>query len=156
MSIYRSEDMGLFILSIEKNFAWTVMDTLGRLSCLQFIEGNAKEQVYNKPYSTMLRRCDESVRRIRYIESLCEKYNKKVTHPSSVETFLANLQQSIASQGLDAMAYFEKQEQMLEKAEKFCLEQRKEAESSYARYLSIVQHRYVLNKASEIVLSRVR
>lgn len=156
MNIFRSEDMGLFVLSIEKNFAWDVMDSLGKLSCLQFIDVDAKEQVYNRSYSAMVRRCDDALRRIRYIEIICNNYNKRLRPPSSVENFQANLQQSISSQGLDSMAYFEKIELLLESAEKFFTEQMKEAENSYDRYLSIVQQRYVINKASEIVLARSR
>lgn len=156
MSIFRSEDMGLYTLSVDKNFAWDLMDSLGRLSCLHFVDVNNKEQLYHRPYSSMLRRCDDAVRRIRYMETLCEKYNKRLRPPSSVEGFQANLQQSIMSQGLDPMAYFEKLEVALEDAEKFLAQQLRDAETFYSQYISVVQHRYVLNKASEIVLARAR
>ncbi len=156
MSIFRSEDMGLYMLSLEKNFAWEVMDSLGRLSCLHFLDVNNKEQVYNRPYSTMIRRCDEGARRIKYIETLCERYRKPIKPPQSVDTFLTNMQQVIASRGVDSMAYFEEIEQILEGAEKFLLEQQQRAEATFAQYTTIVQHRYVLNKASEIVLARAR
>lgn len=156
MSIFRSEDMGLFTLSVDKNFAWDLMDSLGKLTCLQFVDVNQNEQSYNRPYTPMVRRCDEAVRRIKYVEMLCNKYNKKLRFPSSIEAFQANLQQSIASQGLAPMAYFEKIETSLEQSEKFLIQQEKEAENFYTQYLSVVQHRYVLNKASEIILSRAR
>jgi len=156
MSIFRSEDMGLFMLSLEKNSAWEVMDSLGRLSCLHYLDVNNKEQIYSRAYSVMVRRCDEAYRRIRYIESLCEQYKKQVCPPPSVDIFLSNLQQTIASKGKDSMAYFEEVEQTLEKAEKFLSDQQKEAENMFTKYTSVVQHRYVLNKASEIVLARAR
>ena len=156
MSIFRSEDMGLYTLSLEKNFAWDVMDSLGRLSCLHFIDVSAKEQIYTRPYSTMIRRCDEGARRIRYIEALCDRYKKTIKAPSSVDAFLLNMKQVVSSRKMDSMAYFEEVEQILEGAEKFLIEQQKEAEASFLKYTSIVQHRYVLNKASEIVLSRAR
>lgn len=156
MNNFRSEDMGLYSLSVEKNFAWDVMDSLGKLSCLEFIDVNKKEQVYSRPYSTMIRRCDEAMRRLRYIEAICAKYNKSIRKPSSVDSFLTNLQQTISSQGMDAIVYFEKLEQTLADSEKFFIEQLKEAEVAYSKYIAIAQHRYALNKASEVVLSRAK
>jgi len=148
--------MALYTLSVDKNFAWDLMDSLGKLGCLQFVDVNVKEQIYNRPYTAILRRCDEGITMIKYIESLCRVYNKKPRQPSSIETFQANLQQSIASQGLNPMAYFEKVEGTLDQTVKFLKKQEKEAEKFYERYLAVVQHRYVLNKASEIVLARAR
>lgn len=156
MSIFRSEDMGLYMLSLEKNFAPDVMDSLGRLSCLHFVDVNNKEQVYNRAYSTMIRRCDEAARRMKYIEGLCERYKKPIKPVRSVESFLTGLQQVISAKGKDSMAYFEELEHVLSSAEEFLLKQLKEAESAFAQYTSIMQHRYVLNKASEIVLARTR
>ncbi|MDR3737365.1 MAG: V-type ATPase 116kDa subunit family protein [Acidobacteriaceae bacterium] len=156
MSILRSEDMGLFTLNVDKNFSWDVMESLGRLSCLHFVDVNSREQVYNRPYSAMVRRCDEAHRRIRYIESLCEQYRKNYQNPRSVEVFMANLQQTISSKGKDSMAYFEEIEQILESNEAFFLRQQKEAEATFAKYTSVVQHKYVLNKAAEIVMARSR
>jgi hypothetical protein len=156
MSIFRSEDMGLFTLNVDKNFSWDVMESLGRMSCLHFVDVNSKEQVYSRPYSAMVRRCDEAHRRIRYIESLCELYKRPLRNPRSVEVFMTNLQQSIADKGKDAMAYFEEIEQVLESNEAFFVRQQKEAEATYAKYTSVIQHKYVLNKASEIVMARAR
>jgi len=154
MSLFRSEDMGLFTLSLEKNFAYEIMDSLGKLSCLHFIDVSNKDQVYSKPYSAMIRRCDEAIRKIKYIEALCEKHNKPLKAPLSVDTFLTNMQQMLNSKGIDSMAYFEEVEAILESSEKFLGEQQKNAEKTFRDYTSVVQHRYVLNKASEIVLSR--
>lgn len=148
--------MGLFTLSVDKNFAWDLMDSLGKLACLQFVDVNGIEQTYNRPYNAIIRRCDEALQKIKNIELLCGTYNKKLKQPSSIDFFQANLQQSIASQGLGPMAYFEKIESSIEEAEKFFRQRQEEGKQFYTRYLSVVQHRYVLNKASEIVLARAR
>lgn len=40
MSILRSEDIELYKLSIHKDFKWNVMNELGKLNCLHFINVN--------------------------------------------------------------------------------------------------------------------
>ena len=154
MSIFRSEEMGLFTLGVDKNAAWDVVESLGRLSCLHFIDVNTKEQVYNRIYSAMTRRCDEGQRRVRYLEAVCEQYKKPLVPPKNVNSFLASIQEIIANKGKNSMAYFEEIESTIESAEKFLLVQQKEAERLFLEFTAFAQQKYVLNKASEIVLAR--
>ncbi len=46
MSIFRSEDMALFEISIPKDNAWEIMDKMGMLKTMHFIDLNTKEQVF--------------------------------------------------------------------------------------------------------------
>ena len=156
MSIFRSEEMGLYMLSVEKNFALEVMENLGRLSCLQFIDMNNKDQSYNRTYSGLVRRCDESLRKIQFIETLCEKHKRKLRMPNSVNEFLHDIELNIGNTGKDTMAYFEDIEQILSRSEQFLMEQEKRAETAYERSQAITQHKYVLDKGSEIVLAKAK
>jgi hypothetical protein len=156
MSIFRSEEMGLYMLSIEKNGAMEVMENLGRLSCLHFIDMNGNEQSYSRTYSSLVRRCDEALRRVAYIESLCEKHKSKLRPPRNVNDFLRDIDQLISNTGKDTMAYFEGVEQTLTRAEQFLVEQEKRAEMAQERSQGIAQHKYVLDKGSEIVLARAK
>ena len=156
MSIFRSEEMGLYMLSIEKNFAMEVMENLGRLSCLHFIDMNSNEQVYNRTYSNLVRRCDEALRKIVYIESVCERYKSQLRQPRNLNDFLRDIDQLISSKGKDTMAYFEGIEQTLTNTEQFLIEQEKRAETAFERSQAINQHKYVLNKGSEVVLTKAR
>lgn len=62
----RSEEMELYSLILSKDYAWEVMDELGKKNALHFIDLNLKGQAYNKPYLMCIKRCDETERRIRY------------------------------------------------------------------------------------------
>jgi len=43
MSIFRSEDMALFEISIPKDNAWEIMDKMGLLKTMHFIDLNKNE-----------------------------------------------------------------------------------------------------------------
>jgi hypothetical protein len=63
-SLYRSEDMQLYKVTIPKDEAWVVMDGLGGLSVAHFINLNKGEQPFNLPYANQIKRCEETERRL--------------------------------------------------------------------------------------------
>jgi len=144
------------MLSLDKNSAYTIMDGLGRQSCLHFVDVNSKEQVYNRTYSNTIRRADESQRRIKYIETLYSRSNVSLIAPPNVNSFINQLQSHLSKENQDAMAYFEKAEEDLHNAEKFLSEQQRELENTSQKYTRVLQQKYVLNKASKIILSKAR
>ena len=156
MSLFRSQEMGLYVLNIEKDFAWDVMETIGRCSCLQFIDANKSVHIRDRTYQNMIQRCDHACNKIKFVEHMCEKYAIHLVPPQSVDNFLENLQRELIVKGLDAMAYFEGVEQQLADIEHFLTNQRKKAEETYDRCIQLAEQRYVLNKAAEVVLSRAR
>jgi len=141
------------VLSLEKGSAWEVMNSLGKLTCLHFIDSNAKEQVYRLPYASIVYRCDEALRRIRYIEKLCEHYEKRIRQPPSINSFLESVERASALDNMNSAAYFEKIEQIIEKEEKFLTQQQAEAERAFSKYSSFVEQRYVIEQAGEIIIS---
>jgi V-type H+-transporting ATPase subunit a len=68
MAILRSEDMGYYTLIMPHESAWVILNELGKLDALQFIDLNAGESIFNRNYALYIRRCDEIERRIRFIE----------------------------------------------------------------------------------------
>lgn len=154
MSIFRSEEMGLYTIDIGKDYAEEVMEELGKLSCLHFIDVNDKEQIYRRAYTETIRRCDEASRRIKYVEGICNKYHQELKHPQSVEAFLDSVSKQIAKKGKHSMAYFDEIEATLKSGEEYLIEQEKEAEKWNANKVDLDQRRYVLNTVAEIVLPR--
>lgn len=152
MSTLRSEDMGLYILSLEKGSAWEVMNSLGKLTCLQFIDSNAKEQVYHLPYSSVVYRCDEALKKIRYIEQLCDRYNKRIKYPSSIQAFLGTVEKQGEMDNMGSTALFEKIELTVNRAEEFLSHQQTEAEIAFSKYSFVVEQRYVIEKAADIII----
>jgi len=60
----RSEDMALYQLTLAKDDAWDVMNTLGHLSAAHFINLNKAEQPFNLPYCNQIKRCEETEKRL--------------------------------------------------------------------------------------------
>jgi V-type H+-transporting ATPase subunit a len=56
MGIFRSEDMSLYEITIPKDNAWEIMNELGNLNSLHFLDLNKEEQVFNLVYAASIRR----------------------------------------------------------------------------------------------------
>jgi len=56
--------MELFQVTMSKDDAWTIMNELGQLDTLHFVDLNKDEQSFNLPYAQEIRRCDETFRKI--------------------------------------------------------------------------------------------
>jgi len=154
MSLFRSEPMGLYMLNIEKDFASDVMETVARCNCLHFIDSNKGKET-NRTYKDLIHRCDKANARIKYIASLIvEKYGPLIP-PPSVEIFLKNLDNELTEKGMDSMAYFEHAEEELELAENLLIQQRKKSEKVQETCDSILEKKYVVTRASDLILDHV-
>jgi hypothetical protein len=60
MSLYRSEDVSLYTLLMPHESAWDIVNTLGELSCVHFVDSDPENPIFSKPYFSSLRRCDEA------------------------------------------------------------------------------------------------
>ncbi len=89
--------MGLYSIILSKDYAWEIMDEIGKKNALHFIDLNQKGQVYARPYASCIKRCDEAERKIkysclgtanRYIEAECKRYSIPIHKPKSVAEFL--------------------------------------------------------------------
>jgi len=56
--------MALYQLTLAKDDAWDVMNTLGHLSAAHFINLNKAEQPFNLPYCNQIKRCEETEKRL--------------------------------------------------------------------------------------------
>lgn len=56
MGLFRSEDMSLYEISIPKDNAWEIMNALGKLDSLHFIDLNTKEQPFNLTFANWVKR----------------------------------------------------------------------------------------------------
>lgn len=64
MGIFRSEDMSLYEISIAKDHYWEIMNELGKLECMHFVDLNEHEQPFNLYFASWVKRCDDTLRRI--------------------------------------------------------------------------------------------
>jgi len=81
--IWRSEEMELIQLFIQNEAAHATLDELGNLGIVQFIDLNHEVNAFHRNFVNELRRADELLRRIRYLEELIQKSNINVDSVSS-------------------------------------------------------------------------
>jgi hypothetical protein len=56
--------MELYRITVPKDDAWRVIESLGNLDLAHFIDLNKNENAFNLPYATRVKLCDETERRI--------------------------------------------------------------------------------------------
>ncbi len=155
MSFLRSQEMGLYMLSVEKNYSWELMETLGKFSALHFLDSNRSQPIFTRPYANIVRRCDEALKKIVFLETLCAQHAVPLSPPRDLETFTNALHQHLASKGKDSMAYFEEVEQALGDDEKFLKAQRRRAEETAEECEKLLEQQLVYERAREIVSTNV-
>lgn len=64
MGILRSEDMYLYKFAVTKDNAWQVVEILGKINSSHIIDMNKKQQVYKLQYTDMIKRCEETERKL--------------------------------------------------------------------------------------------
>lgn len=73
MGIYRSEIMRLYQLTVPKDDAWNVMNEFGDVGLAHFIDLNKDESPFTLPYTTQIKQCEESERKLNYLLDQCKK-----------------------------------------------------------------------------------
>jgi len=56
MGIFRSEDMDLYEITIPKDNAWEIMNKIGDIGIMHFINLNKDEQVFNLTFAPFIKR----------------------------------------------------------------------------------------------------
>jgi V-type H+-transporting ATPase subunit a len=84
MDFFRSEDMALFEISIPKDADWSIMNELGSLSCMHFIDLNKQEQIFSLKHANRIKRCEDTEKRLKFLISECERHQIPLNKPESV------------------------------------------------------------------------
>lgn len=56
MGLLRSDPMSLYEITIPKDSAWEIMNELGKIDCMHFIDLNTHEQPFNLTYAHWVKR----------------------------------------------------------------------------------------------------
>ena len=83
--------MRLYQLNVPKDDAWNVMNEFGDVGKAHFIDLNKDESPYNLPYTSKIKSCEETERKLAYLLDQCKKNYISVTPPENIEGFLFQL-----------------------------------------------------------------
>ena len=85
MSIFRSEDMNLLKLVMSKDQEYSIIELIGQMEKAHFIDVNEEKEVFLLPYVEMIRRCEETERRVLFLVKQCERHQIVLDKARSVE-----------------------------------------------------------------------
>ena len=74
MALFRSVDMHLIEFVMSKDFAYDSMEIFGEYGLVDFIDLNKNEQSFELPFSKQIRRWNEVIRRIKFLQDLWKSH----------------------------------------------------------------------------------
>ena len=83
--------MKLYQITVPKDDSQTVMNELGDLGKVQFLDLNVNESPLNLPFTADIRKIEESERKLQYLLEQCRKVNVDAKPPETIEGFLKQL-----------------------------------------------------------------
>jgi V-type H+-transporting ATPase subunit a len=107
MSLFRSERMGYYNIVMPRESAWEIMNEIGELSALQFVDLNEHEQTLTRPYSSHIKRCEELELKIQSIEAHMKRFNKAIERCDNPKAFLRSLRDFLATRTKADVTYLE-------------------------------------------------
>jgi V-type H+-transporting ATPase subunit a len=151
MGLFRSEDMSLYEVSVPKDNAWDIMNTLGRLDAMHFIDLNTDEQPFNLTFVNWVKRCDDTLRRISLIKDECVRLGVHIKKPKSPQQFLDNISAMHRGRKKSASLYFEEVEIQMKEKEKFVAQQTDVLKNMHGNLNRLIEYKTVLSKAASVI-----
>lgn len=145
----RSEKMGYYNLIMQADMGWRILNQLGKLSVLQFVDLNADQTVFNRRYASYIRRCEEAERRIRFLIQEQERFKIPIIHGKDSKAILDQIDDELEASNTPAQTYFETLEADLESYEKNLSTQLKNYEDFQSATNGLIEKRLVLKRAKE-------
>jgi V-type H+-transporting ATPase subunit a len=156
MGLFRSEDMSLYEITIPKDNSWEIMNKLGDTGSMHFINLNKEEQVFNLTFAPFIKRCEETEKRISFIEQECKRHNVPMEKPISVREFLNTVNNMQSKMKKAGNLFFESIEEDIKNKEKFVQEQTRKGKEIHDSFNLLFEYRTVLRKANNILQDRGR
>jgi len=151
MSLFRSEDMELYEITIPKDHAWEIMNKLGQSGRMHLIDLNREEQAFNLTYCNLVKRCEETERRIAFIEEECKRIGIQMNPPLSPDDFLNSIEFWQKHTNKAVHLFFETIEHEMKVKEQFIQEQTIKAKDMHDNYNLLFEYRIVMKKAMKII-----
>jgi len=80
--------MGYYSIAIPRENAWEVMNELGELSDIQFVDLHEHEQILNRPYALYIKRLEEMELKLQTIEQILSRFNKEFDRCTEYKAYL--------------------------------------------------------------------
>ena len=152
MNLLRSEKMGFYTLVMPKESALDILDSLGSVSLLQFIDPEGLGSNFKRDFTLWIRRCEELLLKLVSISNEMKKYGKDIIKTDDYKSFLSYMSQEIRQKKVSHLVFFDQVEQEIDEKMNYMNDQLKQFEDINLKRNNLLANRAVLLKAKEILL----
>ena len=151
MSILRSEDMFLYKLIMSKDQEYHITDLLGQCEMAHFVNVNAEEHVYKLQYAEMVKRCDESERKLAFIIEQCRFYGLELNKVENIN-MLAEVTRDVAKERqVSVETLYDNVEQEVDEISQFIKQQTEGSRQMKDESNHLLEYYTVLKKAGQMI-----
>jgi V-type H+-transporting ATPase subunit a len=150
--MFRSASMGYYNIIMPRESAWEIMNKLGDLKCVHFLDMNPAEAAFNRPFSNSIRRCDDIETRLSFLESEMRKFDIPIIKCGDVAVYQKALNGFLASRGKNEKSYFQEIESDITERAQFFTDQLKSYHSLVEKNNELLEFRQVLEKTRDIIV----
>lgn len=127
-----------------KDNAWKVINELGKLKSLDFVDLNKGEQPFNLPYGHTLKRCEEVLRNLLTLELECKNLGITLKAPRSTKEFSDTVSTLEASMKKTHSSFFDEIESSIKECTKFTTDIMKNYQQGKEDFYSLLMYREVI------------
>lgn len=115
MSLFRSERMGYYHITMPREGTWDVLNELGQKGYNQFIDMNPNEPFFNRPFSGQIKRLEELELKVRTIEGWLDRFELPVVRCEDFHKYLEDLSMFLKNRNQAEITYIEEVESEINK-----------------------------------------
>jgi hypothetical protein len=89
--MFRSMQMGYYSIVMPHDSAWEILNELGELSAISFLDQNGGESFYHREFSVVIKKCEDIEHKLNEIESHLIEYELPIRKCTDSLQFLKNV-----------------------------------------------------------------
>jgi len=74
--MFRSEDMNLYNLIMPRESAWHILNQLGTIDCVHFVDMQSDMGNFNRPFYSQVKRCEDMLAKLDFIKEKMKEFGK--------------------------------------------------------------------------------
>eukprot|EP00347_Sterkiella_histriomuscorum_P018134 403346660 len=149
MGIFRSEDMQLYQLIMQKDDAWHTVNELGKLNCLHFIDLNSEKLPHEQQFARTIKLIDETERRVEMIVAECKRHNIDMRGPETSSEFHNAIEKLV--EGKDELFLFDQIQTETKDREKFVQNQIQQIKELHKSFNTQVIIKNILSRSLDLL-----
>lgn len=151
MSLFRSDPMAYYNIVMPRENAWDILNELGELNAVQFVDQNAHDLTFNRPYTAYIKRCEDMEAKVDQITKSMVRFEKDYVKCDDPKLFLRNLRDHLSKRNRAEHTYFEEAETELDQKVDALNEQIKTYDDLTDKFQKLQEFKKVLEKTRKYI-----